>query len=245
MTDSHVHIGQFEEVCYSAEKVFDAVFANGLVDSLVFSSTTSCVGGVKYGAVEAEINAALTLHGPEKTAPLFWFIPDYIAQGVNIEKAMRGLPYRGFKLHPHAQQWDFENSKHTAALRGVFDYSAQNTLPVLIHTGENGLDSPDRFAAFFDEYPSIRFILAHCRPLNKTIIMLKTYRNVFCDTAFVPVENIKHIAAVGLASKIIPGSDFPITHHFKTKYPHEGANSAVALREQYNEDTKGWKELFL
>jgi hypothetical protein len=54
MTDNHVHIGQFEEVYYSASEVFDAVFASGIVDRLVFSSTTSCVPDVAYHVIEAE-----------------------------------------------------------------------------------------------------------------------------------------------------------------------------------------------
>ncbi|GAB6391858.1 MAG: amidohydrolase family protein [Treponematales bacterium] len=206
MTDSHIHIGQFEEAYYPAAEIFETVFSSGLVNRLVFSSTTSCVDGVRYGTVAAEIEAALKLHGPEKTAPLFWFIPDYIAQGVDIEKAMRGLPYRGFKLHPYAQRWDFENSKHTAALRGVFDCAGQNALPVLIHTGESGADSPDRFAVFFDRHPGVWFILAHCRPADTTIAMLRKYPNVYCDTTFAPEERVRRIIDAGFASRIIPGS---------------------------------------
>jgi hypothetical protein len=29
MTDTHIHIGQFKEIYYTAEEVFDAVFAGG------------------------------------------------------------------------------------------------------------------------------------------------------------------------------------------------------------------------
>jgi hypothetical protein len=69
MTDTHIHIGQFKEIYYTAEEVFNVVFASGSIDHLVFSSTTSCVEGIVYGAVAAEIENALKLYGAEKTAP--------------------------------------------------------------------------------------------------------------------------------------------------------------------------------
>jgi predicted TIM-barrel fold metal-dependent hydrolase len=239
MTDIHIHIGQFKEIYYAAEEVFDVVFADGIasgVDRLIFSSTTSCVEGVLYGTVAAEIEAALKLYGPEKTAPLFWLIPTYIEQGMYIEQIMKELPYQGFKLHPLINNWDFENPDHIKALRKAFDYAAQNKLPVLIHTGEGSVHSPDRFQAFFGLYPTVQFILAHSRPAETTITMLRKYGNVYCDSSFVPEESLQKIAATGFVSRMLFGSDFPITHYFKTTYPPQGGVPAITLREQYRED---------
>jgi hypothetical protein len=236
MRDYHIHIGQFEEVYYPATEVFDAVFADGVVDSIMFSSTTSCVPSVKYGTVSAEIEAALKLFGPKKTAPLFWFIPDYIPQGVSIETEMRGLPYTGFKLHPFAQHWDFQSSLHVGTLHTIFDYAAQHKLSIQIHTGESGVDSPDRFAEFFAAYTGVKFILAHSRPADTTIVMLRKFPHVYCDSAFAPEETLRKITAAGFSERIIFGTDFPVTHYFRTKYPPPGKNPAVTLAEQYAED---------
>jgi len=239
MTDIHIHIGQFKEIYYAAEEVFDAVFAGGAacgIDRLVFSSTTGCVEGVLYGTVAAEIEAAMKLYGPEKTAPLFWFNPAYIEQGINIEQVMDSLPYQGFKLHPLINDWNFENPDHDKALRKAFDYVAQSGLPVLIHTGEGEVHSPDRFQAFFGLYPTVQFILAHSRPAETTITMLQKYGNVYCDSSFAPEESLQKISAAGFASRILFGSDFPITHYFRTKYPPQGCVSVITLREQYKED---------
>jgi predicted TIM-barrel fold metal-dependent hydrolase len=234
MTDHHVHIGQFEEAYYDAREVFEAVFASGIVDRLLFSSTTSCVSDVAYRTIVDEIEAALRFFGPEKTAPLFWFIPDYIAQGVNVETAMRDLPYRGFKLHPFAQQWDVENKNHRAALHSIFAYAGRNNLPVLIHTGESGMDSPARFEPFFAAYPDARFILAHCRPADTVIAMFRAYRNVYGDSAFAPPERLRAVIDAGFAERIVPGTDFPITHYFKNRNLH--ANRTLSLQDQYTED---------
>lgn len=240
MTDTHTHIGQFKEIYYAAEKVFDAVFANDVacgIDHLVFSSTTSCGKEVLYSTVAKEIETALKFYGLEKTAPLFWYNPTYIEQGINIERAMDDLPYQGFKLHPLCNNWNFENLDHIKALRKTFDYAAQNKLPILIHTGENGVDSPDRFQTFFGLYPTVRFILAHSRPAEATITMLRKYDNVYCDSSFAPEESLQKITIAGFASRILFGSDFPITHYFKTKYPPSGNVPASTLHEQYREDT--------
>jgi predicted TIM-barrel fold metal-dependent hydrolase len=236
MTDIHVHIGQFKEIYYTAEEVFDAVFAGGSIDRFVFSSTTSCVEGVLYDTVVAEIEAALKLYGPEKTAPLFWFNPAYLEQGINIEQIMDDLPYQGFKLHPLINNWDFENPDHIKALRKAFDYAAQNELPVLIHTGEGDVHSPDRFQAFFGLYPTVQFILAHSRPAETTITMLQKYSNVYCDSSFAPEESLQKITVAGFASRILFGTDFPITHYFRTKYPPQASVPVITLQEQYRED---------
>jgi predicted TIM-barrel fold metal-dependent hydrolase len=237
MTDNHIHIGQFEEVYYNASEVFDAVFASGIVDHLVFSSTTSCVPDAAYHTIEAEIETALKFYGPEKTAPLFWFIPGYIEQGVDIKKAMSDLPYKGFKLHPFAQQWDIENEKHRSVLHGICAYAGQNNLPVLIHTGESGIDSPNRFEPFFAAYPNVRFILAHCRPADTTIAMFRAYPNVYGDSAFAPRERIRSIADAGFAGRILPGTDFPITHYLQRgRLNSNTGNRMLSLHEQYAED---------
>jgi hypothetical protein len=239
MTDIHVHIGQFKEIYYAAEEVFDAVFTGGAacgIDRLVFSSTTSCVDGILYGTVAAEIEAALKFYGLEKTAPFLWFIPAYIEQGMNIEQVMADLPYQGFKLHPLINNWEFENLDHIKALRKVFDYAAQNKLPVLIHTGEGDVHSPDRFQTFFGLYPTVQFILAHSRPVETTIIMLRKYGNVYCDSSFASEESLQKIVAAGFTSRVLFGSDFPITHYFRTKCPPQSSVRAITLQEQYRED---------
>jgi len=240
MTDNHIHIGQFEEVYYPAVEVFEAVFSSGLVDRLVFSSTTSCIDSVKYSKVETEIDSALAFYGQEKTVPLFWFTPGYIDQGVNIETAMSSLPYHGFKLHPFAQRWNFENKEHYSSIRTIFDYAAQCALPVLIHTGESERDNSARFEPFFSAYPAVRFILAHCRPLDTAIAVIRKYSNAYGDTAFVSAENIKRLSDAGLGSKLLLGTDFPITHYFKVKRLGKDAPGEFTLGEQYREDIKHW-----
>jgi predicted TIM-barrel fold metal-dependent hydrolase len=237
MTDNHVHIGQFEDVFYNPLEVADVIMSAGM-EGFSFSSTSSCIDDVQYGTVEKEISGMLSgmPYAHEAIVPYFWYIPDYIKQGITIKNASGVIPYRGIKVHPYAHNWDFENPEHLDSLYSLFDYADNNKLPVLIHTGHSGVDSADRFQRFFSEYKSVKFTLAHCRPLDSTLKMLEQYANIYCDTAFVPAEDIQTIINRGFKRKIIFGADFPITHFWQTKYPREGQNPAITLEDQYQQD---------
>jgi len=239
--DTHVHIGQFEDTYYAPLAVIDIVMASGM-EGLSFSSTTSCKDDVQYREVEKEITLVGAAYSPETIRPFLWFIPDYIRQGVSAESACGVIPYKGIKIHPYAHSWDIEDLKHREALHQLFDYAAQNTLPVLIHTGESGVDSPDRFERFFGVYPGVQCILAHGRPAEATVAMLRKYPNVYCDTAFAPEERVARIVEAGFASRIILGSDFPITHYFRTKYPGDNEEPSISPQEQYAKDAAQMKE---
>jgi predicted TIM-barrel fold metal-dependent hydrolase len=239
MIDNHVHIGQFDEAYYEPVEIINIAMETG-IDGLVFSSTSSCINDVQYIKIEQEINNlfALIPYSPDTVKPYFWFIPDYIRQGISIEATMRNLPYKGIKIHPLTHQWDFKNKVHLKALHTLFSFADNYNLPVLIHTGHNKEDGSDRFSLFFSEYPDVNFTLAHCRPLDKTIKMLAKYPNVYCDTAFAEFKEIKEIVSKGFASRVLLGSDFPITHFFTNKYPRNGQRGCVSLREQYQRDIK-------
>jgi predicted TIM-barrel fold metal-dependent hydrolase len=238
LTDYHIHIGQFGETYYDVRDVFETILESGFVKRFFYSSTTSCKGGVKYSEVAGEIENALKLVDYRVATPLFWFIPNYINQNINIERTMESLPYGGFKLHPLMDDaWNFEtDTKHADTLRRIFEYAVENGVSILIHTGESGVDSPDRFERFFAEYPGVEIILAHGRPADKTIEMLRSYPNLLCDTAFMPQERFNAIAGAGLAERLLTGSDFPITHYFENIYPTETRTVDLTLKEQYRRD---------
>lgn len=230
MIDSHIHIGQYKEEYYAYDKLFDIVFSNGKVDKIVYCSTSSCITNVDYKFVYKEIEA-VSKHYPANIAtPLLWFIPDYINQGIKIEKAINELNYGGFKLHPWGNTWNFENDiKQMKVLHEIFDYADKRKMSILIHTGESGTDSPNRFECFFGEYKNAKIILAHCRPASETIKIMEKYPNVFGDSSFAPSERIIEVKNAGFGERLIFGSDFPITYYFNKK-------SGIGMREQYDKD---------
>jgi predicted TIM-barrel fold metal-dependent hydrolase len=244
MTDNHIHFGQFRDIYYDPFEIADIVFSSGIT-GMSFSTTSSCKDDVLYTEIENEIKGFLShvSYPAETIQAFFWYIPDYINQNITVESAFNNIPYKGIKIHPLAHNWDFENIQHLKALYSLFSYASENNLPVLIHTGYSGVDSADRFECFIKEYGNVKCILTHCRPLDVTIKMLSKYNNAYCDTAFVSEEEIANIVSAGFKKKIILGSDFPITHYYRTKYPQLGENPEISLREKYTQDISGWKEL--
>jgi len=231
--DSHVHIGQFEEEYYDFDRIFDIVFNCGRISRIIYTSTSSCIDNVRYGVVRKEICDALKAYPVDIAAPLFWVVPDYINQGIDIETAMGELPYGGFKLHPLGNKWNFENNvKQADYLHKIFDYANRHGTRILIHTGESVVDSPSRFERFFGEYGNAKIILAHCRPAKETIELMRMYPNVYGDTAFAPKERIDEVKSAGFGKRLIFGTDFPITHYFYEK------DSGVSLEERYEKDIK-------
>jgi predicted TIM-barrel fold metal-dependent hydrolase len=53
----------------------------------------------------------------------------------------------------------------------------------------------------------------HARPIKQAAELMKTCPNVYCDTAFIDICEVKYLMREGLSSKIFFGSDFPITHY--------------------------------
>jgi predicted TIM-barrel fold metal-dependent hydrolase len=239
MIDNHVHIGHFYEKYYDPLEVIDIVMSSG-IEGMSFSSTTSCKDNVCYVEIEKEIMSFLSTisYTSEIIRPFFWYIPGYIKQGIKIKNVFETILYKGIKIHPFAQSWDFENKNHIKTLHSLFNFASFNQLPVLIHTGHSGIDCADRFEQFFSEYNMVKTILAHGRPLEQTLVLLKRYNNVWCDTAFMEEKELKRIIEQGFASRVLLGSDFPITYYYKTHYSKNEQDRLVQLKSQYEHDLR-------
>jgi hypothetical protein len=237
MIDAHVHIGQFNEIWYEPELVIQTVLQAG-VEKIVFSSTTSCREHISYFEVEKEISAVLSTCGYDlrKIKPLLWYNPDYHNQGLGIEKTMQTLPYCGIKIHPRAHNWDISGKKTLSILDELFGYANQNKLPVCIHTGYDKIDEADKFSRFFSKYPHTKIVLAHCRPPDQVLQLLQDNNNIFFDTAFVDYKEVTFFFLSGFGSRIILGSDFPITHYMNKQKSDMETNFASQLENQYNKD---------
>ena len=251
MTDFHVHIGQWYDIYYEPQSVIRSLKASG-TDEIYFSSTTSeryCkesfnVQGNKelqkslptaqelYDFIKNETSIALETaeKAGAKAHPLYWVIPEVHFSGtVTIEQAMKDLPYEGFKIHPRGNVWNLQEEKTRALTDEVFSYAEKHNLFILIHCGPDDFELPTKFEAFIKKYSKVTVQLAHCRPLEDTLYMLKTYPNTICDTAFVDEKTQEEIRKAGFGERIRFGTDFPITHYFAKrpkKSPGEGELTA-------------------
>ena len=226
MNDYHVHIGQYHEVYYYADRVFSALKVAG-VDEVWFSSTTSCLyceERALYEGVRGEVQDALKAAAEIsiKAHPLYWVVPAvHFAKAVTVKQAMSETAYDGFKIHTFAQKWDLQDARTMALAEEVFSYAESHGLFILIHCGDDDFEKPSLFEPLIARHPSVTVQLAHCRPLKETLEMLKKYPNTVCDTAFVSDDTRQKIERAGFGGRICYGTDFPITHYFSERPSHD------------------------
>ena len=229
--DNHIHIGRFDSVYYAAKTVFTVLQKAGVSECL-YSSTTSgsSVNSERsavrvYRKIRAEINDAQNIADRIgiRARPLYWVVPAIhgFMPELTLEQVMTEAPYTGFKLHPRANFWDLSDTSTQLLAESVFIYADKKKLPVLVHTGYDR-DRADLFEDFFPLCKKGKIILAHCRPVETVLRLLAEYGNVFCDTAFTAPASIAQIRAAGFGSKILFGSDFPITDYFNNKRMNTG-----------------------
>jgi hypothetical protein len=230
--DHHIHIGYFNEKYYNPIDVLQTVADVG-IEKCLYSSTSTCRKGINYIEIEKELYNVTQYFSHDKMQALLWFIPNFIEQGLTVETAFASFPYHGLKLHSRAHSWNLNDKIHINYLHSLFSHATENRLPILIHTGEDECEKPNFFEQFFVIYKKANIILAHCRPLDETIRMFEKHNNVNGDTAFLSKNNIQTIIKEGYMSRLLTGSDFPITHYYSTKY---GRDSSKSLTAQYKED---------
>ena len=118
------------------------------------------------------------------------------------------IEWRGIKLHYIAHP---EFSKNNLLVSKALDVARDlGNVPVLIHTGEWDRCHAAVFEGIIKENPDLQFVLAHGRPIDETISVMKSFPNAWTDTAFMCGENINRLKEEGLTKRVMFGSDTPI-----------------------------------
>ncbi|MCH5318859.1 MAG: amidohydrolase family protein [Paramuribaculum sp.] len=207
MIDSHIHVGQFNDI-YIEPSVIHDLMAGLNVDYYAVSSTTICEEN--YPKAIDELQEIIWLD-KDKVIPVMWITPD----GLNGNIAWyleTSIKWRCLKIHPflHPDVWTNADGK----MSEVIDIAKELDIPVLIHTGNEVSCQSNQFEAIIANNPDVLFILAHGRPLNQTIRIVKRFDNAFADTAFMPIGQIKAFIESGLSHKVLWGTDMCIPKYF-------------------------------
>lgn len=247
MKDSHIHIGHFFDIYTPPEDLVRFLNCVG-VDKFAVSSTTTCEED--YEKVLDEFKVLVKLAG-DRACPVLWITPEMIRSWVVFSMFDKGIEWRCLKIHPqlHPAEW----LKGSPYMNLVASIASIKRLPLLLHTGEMQGCFPEDHEWIIASRPDVTFILAHGRPLDQTLVLMNRYENVWCDTAFMPTENIVKLCNAGLTDRILWGSDYPIP-----KYHYPDADMKLyyselvnALRTQVDEDSfnkiteHNFKKLFL
>ena len=198
--DAHVHIGQFREYFFPPQNVLDFLTDAG-VERFAVSSTTTCAED--DNRVITEMREIIRL-GEDRIVPVLWLTPSMIL----CERIKRmldcGIPWRCLKIHGYAQHWSKDEIEQCVTL------AQQLHIPLLFHTGGCDESNAGSYLNVCKEHPQQLFILAHARPIEQCIEVMKQCPNVWTDTSFVPMEYVKKLIQLGFYSRILFGTDFPM-----------------------------------
>jgi predicted TIM-barrel fold metal-dependent hydrolase len=204
--DTHVHVGRFSDGHYfSPQRVCELLKKLG-IGRWVVSSTSK--GNNDFEIVMAEINAMLNI-APDQTLPLLWLTPQMLESSEDLRDYDR-FPIYGFKIHGFMDDWH----NRPELLRRVFQIAAERKLPVVLHTGGRSESEAGAYAEVCQEFGHVKTVLAHGRPVKQAIEVMKHSQNVFVDTAFMPVADIRRIVKSVGTDRILFGSDFPLDEYF-------------------------------
>lgn len=208
LIDSHIHVGQYYHIYTSPQDLLQLFDAVG-VEQFAVSSTSICEGN--YEKVLNELQDLLAI-AHERVFPVLWIVPAMLKDGGLERFLSSGIQWKCLKIHPQLNPFYWQ--QNSADLEVVINLAKKLNVPILIHTGEKEGCEPLLFKEAIATNQSVKFILAHARPLEQTITLMKAYPNVWADTAFVPTENVVKLCDDGFSNRIMWGTDYPIPRYF-------------------------------
>ncbi len=116
---------------------------------------------------------------------------------------------KGLKVHPDISGLPFSDAR----LFPYLEMAEQYGLPVLVHTQQTPFSKVSYVCDMARQFPKVNFILGHMSLSdNKTesFRALAEFSNIYGDTAWVSYTDAVHAWELGLAHKILFGTDSPI-----------------------------------
>ncbi len=206
--DIHVHTGNFNGGLYFSPEEVSQSMKPLNVSRYYFSSTST--GSVPFREVRREIEKLVSLSEGRAT-PFLWISPGMLRHSRDLKPYFFRIEqkFAGIKLHG-LQGWNPEGKE----IRRVISIARDKNLPVLLHTGEHEICRSSVYMNLCLEFPDVKIILAHGRPIDECIAVMNECENAWADTAFMGVNNIVRLRDSGLIPRVLWGSDFPVMRFF-------------------------------
>lgn len=202
--DAHIHVGQYYDI-YTSPKDLSVFLKKIGVDAIAVSSTTTCEEN--YDKVEDEIKTLSSVFG-KVTIPILWVTPALLNNEAKLIELLNHVNWKCVKVHPQLcpDEWDAIGCNFKKAV----ELSNELKTPLMIHTGVVRNCHPIQLQPLFRKYPDQTFIMAHGRPIDETVLVMRECPNTFVDTAFMPIQHIEKLIVHGFSDRILWGSDYPI-----------------------------------
>lgn len=206
--DHHQHVGWYTDGYHSPKEIWENAVRSGVSDIAV-SSTSVCAE--KYKLVVKEMKTLKRLGGAH-VHPFLWLSPRMM-RTYGLRLMLRScITWEGVKMHWQAhKEWFYNRSLQRKAI----DVARELDVPVLLHTGNFKECEAGVFLHLCQENSDVPFILAHGRPLEQTMNVMRLCPNTFADTAFMPVEDMAKLVDNGFENRILFGTDTPIDRLYK------------------------------
>ena len=206
--DNHVHVGWFTDGYHSPRDVWHSEMAAG-VDGMVVSSTSTCAE--LYKVVVREMRELVRIGG-NRIFPILWLTPTMLKKRYALPYMLHSkVKWRGVKMHWEAQPEWAHNAK---LVEKALEVARRIGGPVLLHTGEFPSCHAGLFGDLIKKHPDLTFVMAHGRPTDEAIEVLKQYPNTWVDTAFMPMSDLRMLIEQGMSDRVIFGTDVPINRVF-------------------------------
>lgn len=205
--DAHIHAGQFNDIYTSPQEVV-AFMEQAEVEKYAVMSTT--VWTEDYEQVLHEMHEFTSL-APQSVLPILWLTPQMLLDGKLDMMLDNGIQWYALKVH----------GNHPWSLNGVNEcanIAEELHLPLIIHTGDFPHCEAGVYRDIVKSHPQVTFVLAHCRPIDQAIAIMKECPNSWGDTAFTPLEDVQKLINIGMENRILFGTDYPMQKVF---YPKE------------------------
>lgn len=217
--DSHIHVGQFRDLYSSPEEVFEFLDKIG-VSRMAVSSIGTCGGDPEVPI--REVSKIVEL-GKERIVPVLWLNPEWIESDALSRLLDCGIAWKCIKVHGYFSRWE----DRPELLQRTIDLAKKMNMPFLFHTGGRPESDAGSYLEVIRRNLDVRFILAHSRPVDQAIEVMKACPNAWADTAFTPVEDVAEMIKCGFADRILWGTDYPLHNVF-----YEGEDIAQHLADR-------------
>ena len=238
--DFHVHMGQYFDDYYTPPRILRALRAAD-VSHFAYSSTSTVVSDDAGFLLEERIAMHELSGGTAK--PMLWVTHDMFKKSKDLSLYMNdaGGKIIGLKVHGVSEPWEpFGND-----LKRIFDIAQERGIFVMLHTGEHEECEAEMYKRICEVYADVPVVLAHGRPIQQAIEMLRECPNTFVDTSFMPHEHLRILINAArehdFTNRILFGTDTPIPgRYLKSSFPRH-LRSRIATTKQIA--GKDWKKI--
>lgn len=202
--DCHVHFGKFGDQFFSAADIAT------MFDTLGVGKVGIMPFGLAYGP-EPSVEEAYASLPSDRFVNYLWLSPEMLEKSPNLSE-FQNVNYKLIKIHGYArQEWYYLPEK----IRQIFNIASIISIPIMFHTGGYPGSDAIQYLMFCQEFPEVKVILAHAKPLDQAIAVMRNAPNAFVDSSFVHIEGLQAICDAGFGDRIIFGSDFPAMKCFR------------------------------